>query len=68
MAGRGRDKKSRNRSEEQEAGDAANGGTGSNTGSDTTKDAEEDLKDAQPGRRVPGINGYDPTQWPDAGR
>ena len=68
MAGRGRDKKSRDKSEEQEPGAAAKGGAGSNTGSDSTNDAEEGLKDGQPGRRVPGINGYDPTQWPDAGR
>jgi hypothetical protein len=26
----------------------------------------EDVDTLQPGRRVPGINGYDPNQWPDA--
>lgn len=59
MAGREHGKRVREDPEEQ--------------GKDAAKDADptapehaDDVDNLQPARRVPGINGYDPTQWPDA--
>ncbi|ACL38483.1 hypothetical protein Achl_0484 [Pseudarthrobacter chlorophenolicus A6] len=59
MAGRERGKTVREDSEEP-GNDAAG-----NADSVAPEKAEE-VDTLQPARRVPGINGYDPTQWPDA--
>lgn len=59
MAGKERGKTVRADLEESGKDAAVNG--------DSVAPEHAENMDSQPVRRVPGINGYDPNQWPDAG-
>ena len=59
MAGRERGKTDREDSEEPGKDAAENAGS-------VAPEHAEDVDSLQSARRVPGINGYDPNQWPDA--
>lgn len=60
MAGKERGKTVREDPEESGKDAALNGES-------VSPEHAEDMESLQPARRVPGINGYDPNQWPDAG-
>ncbi len=63
MAGSGE----RRKKPRQDAGAAENNDVSSVNQAARKRDDDE-VPDGQPVRRIPGLNGYDPTQWPDAAR